>query len=97
MKRSENNISDALEVERAVWGTGPMALIPYAGFEETRGRGPSKHKVNPLSALELFRKGWDTVQIAAYHLISEAEALHRLNIERSAAKELPSPYQKDHS
>ncbi|MCA0276270.1 MAG: hypothetical protein LCH86_09715 [Proteobacteria bacterium] len=74
-----------------------MPLIPYAGFELPPTRGPSRHKINPLSALELFRKGWDTQQIAAYHLILEEEALQRLNIERSTAKGLPSPYSKDHA
>lgn len=44
------------------------------------------------TALELFRLGWDTKRIAEYWQISEAEALRRLNIERSNAKRLPSPY-----
>jgi hypothetical protein len=45
-----------------------------------------------LSALELFRLGCDTACIAEYWQITEAEALRRLNVERSNARRLPSPY-----
>lgn len=48
---------------------------------------------NTATALELFRLGWDTARIAQYWQISEAEALRRLNVERSNAKHLPSPYE----
>lgn len=44
------------------------------------------------TALELFRLGWGTDRIAEYWQITEAEALRRLNIERSNFKRLPSPY-----
>lgn len=45
------------------------------------------------SALELFRLGWDTLRIAEYWKIDEAEALRRLSIERSNAKRRPNPYE----
>jgi len=48
---------------------------------------------NMASCLELFRLGWDTVRIASYWQISEAEALRRVNDERAADKGLPSPYE----
>lgn len=47
---------------------------------------------NMASCLDLFRLGWGTDRIAAYWRISEAEALRRVNVERSNAKGLPSPY-----
>ena len=54
---------------------------------------PSPDKsASMATALELFRRGWDTLRIAEYWQISEAEALRRLNVERSNAKRLPSPY-----
>ncbi len=48
---------------------------------------------NMASCLELFRLGWDTTRIAEYWRIDEAEAHRRVNIERSASKGLPSPYE----
>lgn len=49
-------------------------------------------QTNVASALELFRLGWGTDRIAEYWQISEAEALRRVNVERSNLKRLPSPY-----
>lgn len=49
-------------------------------------------QTNVATALELFRLGWGTDRIADYWQISEAEALRRVNIERSNRKRLPSPY-----
>lgn len=46
----------------------------------------------PISALELFRAGNDTMQIAARLSISEEEALAMVSEARSAALRLPSPY-----
>ncbi len=48
----------------------------------------------PISALELFRAGNDTMQIAARLSISEEEALEQVSSQRSAALRLrlPSPY-----
>lgn len=46
------------------------------------------------SAYEMFSLGFDTRWIEAYFGISEAEALRRINVERSAAKGLPNPYQQ---
>lgn len=46
----------------------------------------------PISALELFRAGNDTMQIAARLSISEEEALAMVCEARSAALRLPSPY-----
>lgn len=46
----------------------------------------------PISALDLFRAGNDTMQIAARLSISEAEALALVSEARSAALLLPSPY-----
>lgn len=43
-------------------------------------------------ALELFRTGSDTLRIATYFSISEAEALALVSEARSAALRLPSPY-----
>jgi hypothetical protein len=48
---------------------------------------------NMASCLDLFRLGWDTVRIAAYWQISEAEALRRVSVERSKARSLPIPYE----
>lgn len=53
--------------------------------------------VSAATCLELFRLGWDTVKIAAYHNITEAEALRAVSRERAAEKNLPnftepSPY-----
>ncbi len=47
---------------------------------------------NPSLALELFRKGYDTLRIARYFSISEAEALAMVSEARSADLRLPSPY-----
>lgn len=47
---------------------------------------------NPSLALELFRKGYDTLRIAQYFSISEAEALAMVSEARSASLRLPSPY-----
>ncbi|MGX5719894.1 hypothetical protein [Shinella zoogloeoides] len=46
----------------------------------------------PLSALDLFRAGNDTMQIAARLSISEEEALEQVSSQRSASLRLPSPY-----
>jgi hypothetical protein len=48
------------------------------------------------TALDLFRNGADTVQIALYFRITEARALEQLSRERSAALGIPDPY-KSHS
>lgn len=53
------------------------------------------HGGSMASCLDLFHLGWGTDRIAAYWRISEAEALLRLNIERSERKRLPSPYGGD--
>jgi hypothetical protein len=47
---------------------------------------------NPSLALDLFRKGYDTRQIADYFSIREEEALAMVSQARSAALRLPSPY-----
>lgn len=47
-------------------------------------------------ALELFRLGWSTDRIATYWGITEAQALRRVNNERSEKKGLPSPYGGKH-
>jgi hypothetical protein len=52
----------------------------------------AQHQNRLATALELFRLGWGTDRIAEYYAISEAEALRRLNIERSNSMRLPSPY-----
>lgn len=46
----------------------------------------------PLTALELFHAGNDTMQIAARLWIPEEEALEQVSSQRSAALRLPSPY-----
>lgn len=46
----------------------------------------------PLTALELFRAGNDTMQIAARLSIPEEEALEQVSSQRSADLRLPSPY-----
>ena len=48
---------------------------------------------NAASARELFRLGWDTIKIAEYWRISEAEALRRITLERSNMLRLPNPYE----
>lgn len=45
-----------------------------------------------VTPLDLFRKGYDTLQIAQYFQISEAEALSQVSQARSASLRLPSPY-----
>lgn len=47
----------------------------------------------PLTALQLFRGGLDTNQIAATLRISEADALEALTLQRSASLGLPDPYE----
>ncbi len=42
--------------------------------------------------LDLFRRGYDTLQIAQYLGISEAAAHKALTLQRSAARKLPIPY-----
>ncbi|MCD1266926.1 hypothetical protein [Shinella sumterensis] len=46
-----------------------------------------------VTPLDLFRKGYDTLQIAKYFSISEAEALSQVSQARSASLRLPSPYE----
>lgn len=46
----------------------------------------------PLTALDLFRAGNDTMQIASRLSISEEEALAQVSQARSASLRLPSPY-----
>lgn len=43
---------------------------------------------------ELFRLGWDTVRIARYWSITEAEAEKRVTTVRSRRLGLPSPYEE---
>lgn len=45
-----------------------------------------------VTPLDLFRKGYDTLQIAQYFQISEAEALKQVSEARSASLRLPSAY-----
>ena len=45
-----------------------------------------------VTPLDLFRKGYDTLQIAQYFSITEAEALKQVSEARSASLRLPSPY-----
>lgn len=47
---------------------------------------------NSVTPLEMFRLGYDTLRIAQYFSISEAEALAQVCEARSAALRLPSPY-----
>lgn len=44
------------------------------------------------STLNLFRRGFDTMQIAAIRGISEAQAHEDLTVERCIEKGLPVPY-----
>jgi len=44
------------------------------------------------TALDLSRNGYDTVQIAAYFRITEAQALKQVTSQRSAMLGLPNPY-----
>ena len=48
------------------------------------------------TALELFRSGYGTDEIASYLRITEAQALERVCSERSASLGIPDPY-KSHS
>lgn len=45
-----------------------------------------------LSALELFRAGFDTVDLMAHFMITEAEALKQVSSQRSAALDRSNPY-----
>lgn len=49
-----------------------------------------------VTALDLFRNGSDTVDIALYFRITEAQALEQLSRERSSRLGIPDPY-KSHS
>jgi hypothetical protein len=49
---------------------------------------------NAASVLELFRLGWGTDRIAEYWNITEANALRRLNVERSIAKGLSVEFRR---
>jgi len=44
------------------------------------------------TSYDLFKRGYDTVEIAKYFGISEAAALKSLTTERSAARNLPTAY-----
>lgn len=44
------------------------------------------------TSYDLFKRGYDTVEIAKYFGISEAAALKSLTIQRSAARNLPTAY-----
>lgn len=75
-------------------------LIPYAGAERLAAhkesappRKPIPAYSRPASALELFRLGWDTLRIAEYWSITEAEALRRLTVERSNRMRRPNPFE----
>lgn len=48
---------------------------------------------NAASVLELFRLGWGTDRIAEYWDITEAEALRRVNVERSVNLGRSIPYE----
>lgn len=49
-------------------------------------------RTKPLTALDYFRAGKNTADIARFLRISEAEALEQVSSQRSAALHLPSPY-----
>lgn len=51
--------------------------------------------LNGLTALELFRAGFDTVDIAAHFQITEAEALLKVSSQRSAFLGRSNPYPKN--
>lgn len=44
------------------------------------------------TSYDLFKRGFDTAEIAKYFGISEAAALKSLTIQRSAARNLPTAY-----
>lgn len=49
-------------------------------------------KTKPLTALDYFRAGHDTMSIKSILKITEAEALEQLSRERSALLGRPDPY-----
>lgn len=57
-----------------------------------RGARRIPSKFNGLTALELFRAGFDTVDISAHFRISEAEALLKVSSQRSAFLGRSNPY-----
>lgn len=46
-----------------------------------------------IEPYRLFRKGYDTLEIANLLQIGEHEVLRAINMARSAARDLPYPYQ----
>jgi hypothetical protein len=52
-------------------------------------------KADDTTALDLFKRGFDTQQIAEYLKIDEAAAHKALTLQRCAARNLPSPYQSN--
>ena len=50
----------------------------------------------PVSALQLFRDGFDTIAISDFLRITEAEALKQLSRERSAELGVSDPYDHSH-
>lgn len=50
-------------------------------------------KAAPLTPIDLFKRGFDTKQIADYFEIDEAAAHKALTLQRCAARNLPSPYE----
>ncbi len=50
--------------------------------------------INKTTPLSLFRRGFDTSDIAAYFGISEASAHKALTLQRSKDLDKPNPYEK---
>lgn len=66
-----------------------MSLIPYAGKDSTEGKRVWNQ---PARALQMFRNGKDTLDIAKHFGIRESTALEWISQERSAIRGLSDPY-----
>ena len=64
--------------------------LPYAGYDPAENKFPSQHDLN------LFRFGFDTLNISQRRpKDTEAKVLKRLTIQRSRDLGLPNPYESE--